>query len=142
MVKTGGKPRNWFHAMRCGIGFLVLFLASLLAASNPGCRAFPPRFFQDPAPALTATDKMPEATVMRSAAAGHPRRPAQHASVNFAGWRLYLHSATPAVSAYGPSHAHEPRPDAGRGIAALWPALPATNALPRLVSYRTHAPPA
>ena len=79
---------------------------------------------------------------MRSAAETLPRRPAQRASVDLAGWRLYLHSATPAVSAYGLSPAFEQRPDAGRGTPALWHVLPVTDALPRLVSYRTHAPPA
>jgi hypothetical protein len=127
--------------MRLRVAFPILLVASLLAATNPGSRAFPPSFFESPIPLLVATDWMPETATMQLAPEALPRHPAQRATVDLAGWRLYLHSATPVVSGFGLIPAVDPLPAAEPGTPVLWPVLPVTIALPTLVSYRPQAPP-
>lgn len=142
MIRAGGKPRNLFRAVHCCIGFAVLLVASLLAASNPATRIFPPSFFESAVPSPVAMDPTPEVVAGQPALRMPRRHPVRRAVVDLEGWRLYLHSAAPAVSTCGLRPVCKARSVAALGRPTLRPVVPTAVALPRLISYRTHAPPA
>jgi hypothetical protein len=135
MVRVGWKPRTWVEAIGLAIGFPLLVASALLAAVNPASRAFPTPFFDGLELSRAASDHFAEAA---------PYHPAQRATVDLAGWQLYLRSATPEPESSGfalptVSGAQSVAP---RGARKSWPVLPSTAILPSLIAYRPHAPPA
>ena len=141
MVRTGGKGPISLNAMPVRIAFLVFLTASLLSASNPASRLFPPCSLESPVPPPVAAVRMPDTATVGLASEALPRYP-ESASDDLAVWWLYLHSATPEVSGYALISAADPLPDTGPGAPALWSVPSGTTARPTLVSYRPHAPPA
>jgi len=131
----GWKPRTWVEAIGLGIGFPLLVVSALLAAANPASRAFPTPSFDGPELSRGASDPAAEPA---------PYHPAQRATVDFAGWQLYLRSATPETesSGFALPAVSDPRSVAPRGVRQLWTVLPSTAILPNLIAYRPHAPPA
>lgn len=131
----GWKPRTWVEAIGLGIGFPLLVASALLAAVNPATRTFPTPYFDGLELSRGASERSAEAI---------PYHPAQRATVDLAGWQLYLRSATPEPEASGfalPAVA-DAQSVVPRGARKPWPVLPSTAILPSLIAYRPHAPPA
>lgn len=135
MVRMGWKPRTWVEAIGLAIGFPLLVASALLAAANPASRIFPTSYFDGLELSRGAFERSAEAA---------PYHPAQRATVDLAGWQLYLRSAAPEPAAPGFAlpEASGPRSVAPRGARRPWPVLPSAAILPSLIAYRPHAPPA
>lgn len=130
MLRLSGKPRNWFEAALVGAGFPLLLAALILASATPSAYPYPPALVDTHAQTLDVGGGASEATAIRWSTE----------TVDFAGWELYIHSATDGISSFGLSAAGGRLPTAVRGVAGSRLAV-AAAALPVRMSYQPQAPP-
>lgn len=130
MLRLSGKPRNWFEAALVGAGFPLLLAALILASATPSAYPYPPALVDTHAQTLDVGGGASEATAIRWSTE----------TVDFAGWELYIHSATDGISSFGLSASGGRLPAAVRGVAGSRLAV-AASALPVRMSYQPQAPP-
>ena len=118
-----GMRQKWVELLCLGMGFPVLLALVLAGGGLPQRIAF--ESIQDSA-------DLPPSSKHR------PADPA--ATVDLAGWRVFIHAATPEFSSLGPAAAAEPLADAVRRLPGSWADAPAVGSA-ALRFYRSQAPP-
>ena len=122
-----GARQKWVELLCLGMGFPLLLALALTGGGFPRIITFD--CIQDSA------DRPPAAGGVAADSAADPA-----ATVNLAGWRIFIHAATPDFSSLGPAAMAESTTGAAQRAPGLWTvAAAASRAAPRF--YRPQAPP-
>ena len=122
-----GTRQKWIELLCLGMGFPLLLALAFTGGGFPQRISFD--CIQDSA------DRRPAAGGVAADAAADPA-----ATVNLAGWRIFIQAATPGFSSLGLAVMAEPLIGAARWAPGPWPvAAAAARPAPRF--YRPQAPP-
>jgi hypothetical protein len=123
-----GTRQKWVELLCLGMGFPLLLALALTGGGFPQSIAFD--CIQDSA------DRAPAAGGVAADAAADPA-----ATVNLAGWRIFIHAATPDFSSLGPAAIAASATGAAQRAPGLWTVAVATTARSAPRFYRPQAPP-